>query len=175
MRKVAMAGACVLAIFAIGACGGDDDEDTTAADTTAATEEEFTAQVTEACDAAGAEILGTQEALQEALASGDIDSVVQEELIPLYEGLLADLEAITPPEELADTYDQYLASVNESVDLLEENAGELFEASTGGENEVTQQADALEQETDQLGAELGIPETCGEGTSTGATGAEGAG
>jgi hypothetical protein len=160
-----------LASVAIAACGGDDED---SGDDSASSSDDFVAQVTEACDAAGAELTDSQESLQNAVleGEGDLGDLVSEELVPVYDGLIADLEAITPPEDQADQYDELLANLNESVDLLENNADELFAAASGEENEVTQQADELEAESDQLASELGIPATCGEGEATGTTGAE---
>jgi hypothetical protein len=160
-----------LASVAIAACGGDDED---SGDDSASSSDDFVAQVTEACDAAGAELTDSQEALQSAVleGEGDLGELVADELVPVYDGLISDLEAITPPEDQADAYDDLLANLNESVDLLENNADELFAATTGEENEVTQQADELEAESDQLASELGIPATCGEGEPAGATGAE---
>jgi hypothetical protein len=175
LRKTILLAVVALASFALAACGGDDDETTTGADD-AASSEDFVAEVTAACDAAGEELVQSQEALQGAVlgGEGDLEALVQDELVPIYEGLLSDLEGITPPEDQADDYEEYLATVNESLDLLENNADELFAAAQGEQNEITQQADDLEAQSDQLAADLGIPETCGEGTSTGATGAGGA-
>ena len=152
-------------------------ESTTASSDDAASSEDFVAEVTAACDAAGAELLASQEALQGAVLGdgGDLDQLVQDELVPVYDGLISDLEGITPPEDQADAYDQLLSNLNESVDLLESNSEELFAAASGETNEVTEQADELEAESDQLAADLGIPESCGEGESSGATGAEGTG
>jgi hypothetical protein len=162
-----------LAGFALVACGGDDETTTSAEETSS---DDFVAEVTAACDAAGEELVNSQEALQGAVlgGGGDLESLVQDELVPIYEGLISDLEGITPPEDQADQYDQLLTNLNESVDLLENNAEELFAAAQGEQNETTEQADELEAESDQLAADLGIPETCGEGESAGATGAAGA-
>jgi hypothetical protein len=172
LKKTLLLLVVALAGVALVACGGDDDETTTSGDESA-TSDDFVAEVTAACDAAGEELLASQEELQGAVlgGEGDLESLVQDELVPIYEGLISDLEGITPPEDQADTYDQLLATLNESVDLLENNAEELFAASAGEQNEVTQQADDLEAESDQLAADLGIPESCGEGESTGTTGA----
>ena len=173
LRKTTVLAVVALASLAIAACGGDDDESTTASDD-AASSEDFVAEVTAACDAAGAELVSSQEALQGAVLGdgGDLDQLVQDELVPVYDGLISDLEGITPPEDQADAYDQLLSNLNESVDLLENNAEELFAAASGETNEVTEQADELEAESDQLAADLGIPDTCGEGESSGTTGAE---
>ena len=170
LRKTLVLAVVALAGLAIAACGGDDDEDTTSS-------EDFVAEVTAACDAAGAELADSQTALQEAVlgGGGNLESLIQEELVPVYDGLISDLEGITPPEDQADTYDELLTNLNESVDLLENNATDLFAAAQGEENDVTRQADELEAESDQLAAELGVPENCGEGEAAGATGAEGTG
>jgi hypothetical protein len=175
LKKTIVLAVVALASFALVACGGDDDETTTSAEETTSSED-FVAEVTAACDAAGEELVQSQEALQGAVlgGGGDLESLVQDELVPIYEGLISDLEGITPPEDQADQYDELLTNLNESVDLLENNAEDLFAAAQGEQNEITQQADELEAESDQLAADLGIPETCGEGESTGATGAAGA-
>ena len=159
------------------ACGGDDDETTTATSGDAAASADFVTQVTSACDEAAAELTSSQEALQGAVleGSGDLEALVQDELVPVYESLIADLEEITPPADQADQYEELLANLNKSVDLLENDAEDLFAAAQGETNEVTEQADELEAESDQLAAHLGIPESCGEGESTGATGAAGTG
>ena len=161
-----------IASLAIAACGGED-ETTTAADSSA--EDDFVAQVTEACDAAGAELASSQEALQGAVlnGSGDLQKLVQDELVPVYDNLISDLEAISPPEGQADTYDELLGNLRKSVDLLENKTEDVFAAAQGQTNAVTQQVDQLEAESDQLAAELGVPQNCGEGETSGATGAEG--
>jgi hypothetical protein len=168
--KLAVLAVAALSSLALAACGGDDE--TTSGDTSDS--DDFVAEVTAACDAAGAELAASQEALSGAVlgGGGDLDQLVQDELVPVYDGLISDLEAITPPEDQAETYEELLANLNESVDLLENNSEELFAAAQGETNEVTEQADQLEAESDQLASELGIPDTCGEGESTGATGAE---
>jgi hypothetical protein len=173
LRKIAILAVAALASAALAACG--DDEETTSGEATSS--EDFVAEVTAACDAAGTELAESQEALQGAVlgGEGDLASVVQEELVPVYDGLISDLEGITPPADQADTYDELLANLNESVDLLENNAEDVFAAASGETNEVTEQVDQLEAESDQLAAELGVPENCGEGEASGATGAEGSG
>ena len=130
LRKTIVLAVVALASLAIAACGGDDDESTTASSDDAASSEDFVAEVTAACDAAGAELLASQEALQGAVLGdgGDLDQLVQDELVPVYDGLISDLEGITPPEDQADAYDQLLSNLNESVDLLESNSEELFAA-----------------------------------------------
>lgn len=175
IRKSLVFAVMALAALAIAACGGDDGDSGSGDDATSS--EDFVTEVTAACDAAGAELAESQEALQGAVlgGGGDLEQLVQDELVPVYEGLISDLEAITPPEDQADTYEQLLANLNESVELLEENAEELFAAASGEQNEITEQADKLEAGSDQLAAELGIPENCGEGEAAGTTGAEGTG
>ena len=175
-KRMSLLVAVVLAALGLVACGGDD-ETTTSAEETTTSSDDFVAEVTAACDSAAAELADSQAALQGAVleGSGDLEGLVQDELVPVYDGLISDLEGITPPADQAEQYDQLLSSLNESVDLLESNAEELFAAAQGETNEVTEQADELEAESDQLARELGIPETCGEGESTGATGVEGTG
>ncbi|HEX6116528.1 MAG TPA: hypothetical protein VFY99_05465 [Solirubrobacterales bacterium] len=172
-KKTVVFAVAALAGLAIAACGGDDESATTSSDD-AAGSEDFVAEVTAACDAAGAELAQSQEALQGAVLNGegDLVALVQDELVPVYDGLISDLEAITPPEDQADTYDQLISNLNESVDLLENNAEDVFAAASGEQNDITEQVDQLEAESDQLAAELGVPENCGEGETTGATGAE---
>jgi hypothetical protein len=176
LKKTLLTVVVALASFALVACGGDDDETTTSGDE-ATSSDDFVAEVTAACDSAAAELTDSQEALQGAVlgGGGDLQQLVQDELVPVYEGLISDLEEIAPPEDQAAQYEELLGNLNESVDLLENNAEDLFAAAQGETNDVTEQADELEAESDQLARELGIPETCGEGESTGATGAEGTG
>jgi hypothetical protein len=163
--------ALATALIAAG-CGGDDDE--------GATPEDFTAEVTAACEEASTQLGGAVTSLQEAAISGDPDQLtaaVEDDLMPVLTSLQSDLEAITPPEEDADSYDQLLANFDESITLLEENPVEFIEASSGDQNELTQQAEELEAESDQLASDLGIPEDCGEasGGATGPTGPESSG
>jgi hypothetical protein len=172
-KKITALVLAALAGVAIGACGGDDD--TTSSDSTSS--EDFVAEVTAACDEAGTQLAESQLTLQGAVldGEGDLASVVQEELVPVYDNLISDLEGITPPSDQADTYEQLLANLNESVDLLENNAEDIFAAAGGEQNEITKQVDELEAESDQLASELSIPENCGEGEVSGTTGAEGTG
>jgi hypothetical protein len=173
LKKTILLAVVALASLALVACGGDDDETTTSADDPASSED-FVTEVTAACDAAGEEILASQEEIQGAVleGEGDLEALIQDELVPIYENLVADLEAITPPDGQTEQYDQLIANMNESIDILENQGEELFAAAQGEENEVTQRADELEAEADQLATELGVPPTCAEAQSTGATGAE---
>jgi hypothetical protein len=174
LKKITALAVAALASVAIGSCGGDDDSTTSSGSTGS---EDFVAEVTAACDEAGTRLAESQLVLQGAVldGEGDLVSVIREELVPVYDDLLSDLEGITPPEDQAETYEQLLANLNESVDLLKDNAEDIFAAAGGEQNEITKQVDELEAESDQLASELGIPENCGEGEVSGTTGAEGTG
>lgn len=163
--------ALATALIAAG-CGGDDEE-TISADSG----EDFVTQVTEACDAARADLDEVDSSIQDAITAGDaeqVTTIVQEDLVAVSNALIDDLETITPPEDQADTYEQYLANAQEGVDLAEESAEEFISAAGGEQNEVSQQIQGIETENDQLSDELGIPESCGEGAggTTGEAGAE---
>jgi hypothetical protein len=166
-----LAAALATALIAAG-CGGDDDEETSG--------EDFVTQVTEACDEAGAQLTDVAPALQEAIVSGDTEQVgaaVEDDLVPVYESLQSDLDGLAPPDEDADTWDQLLANLDETISLIQDQPEEYVAAAGGEQNDVTQRAEELEAESDQLASELGVPVNCGEpgGGATGPTGAEGSG
>ena len=172
MRRptAAVAGALATGLIAAG-CGGDDDETTSAA----APSDDFVAQVTAACDSAGQELDAQEGALVDAVASGDEDEInaaVEDELLPIFDGLVSDLEAIDPPADQAADYDELLAKLDESLDLLRDDPSAVYAAAQGESNEVTERAEQLERETDALAAQLGVPQDCGEGDA-GATGPTG--
>ncbi len=172
-RLIALLVAALATTLIAAGCGGDDDEEATSS-------EDFVAEVTATCEDASSELAGAASSLQGAVISGnpdELDTAVQDDLVPPLRSLQSDLEGITPPEEDADTYDQLLANFDESISLLEENPTEFFEASSGEQNDISEQTQELEDESDQLASELGVPDNCGEpgGGATGATGAEGSG
>jgi hypothetical protein len=107
-----LAGAVIAAALVLAGCGGGDDGG-------GASEEEFIAEVDAVCTQTSEEI----EALY--AESGDPSNVSQLDALlakrlPISEQAQEQVEAIEPPDELADEYDQYLSQRREFISLLQE-------------------------------------------------------
>ncbi len=166
--------AAVLATGVIAAGCGGDDEESTSSDSGS---DDFVAQVTAVCDDAAADFVGLQTGLQEAVLSGEkasFETFISDQLAPLFDSLISDLDAIEPPEDQAADYDTLIGNLQESSDLITDDPGAIIEASTDPNSEVATQIEELGTESDQLATELGIPDDCGETTDGAATGAESA-
>jgi hypothetical protein len=115
-------------------------------------------ELIEEADATCAEFDRRIEDVQEPESLEDIEGYLQE-IRPIVEEGTDELDALEPPEELADEYDDWIAATRSAVDRFDE----LEEAAASGDEqriqEVFQEAGQGE-EADRLAQELGFQE-CG--------------
>jgi hypothetical protein len=132
--------------LAAAGCGGGDDR---------LTREELV----EEADATCADFDQRIEEVGEPESPEDIERYVQE-IRPIVEEGTDELDALQPPEELEDDYDQWIQETRSAIDMLDE----LEEAAASGDEqriqEVLQAAGEGGEEADRLAQELGFQE-CG--------------
>ena len=158
LRITTLAAAAVTALVIAG-CGGDDDTTSTSGTSgatgvsgTPLSEEEFVSQVNSICADGNdqVEALGAPPNSIEGL--GDY----AREIIDISEPLIAQLEAVTPPEDLQSDYDAYVEAVKSQIELDEQLA---TAADAGDTKEVQSLAQELEQnDTDSTATALGLTE-----------------
>jgi hypothetical protein len=131
--------------LAAAGCGGDD----------RLTREELV----EEADATCADFDQRIEEVGEPESPEDIERYVQE-IRPIVEEGTDELDALEPPEELEDEYDQWIQETRSAIDMFDE----LEEAAASGDEqriqEVLQGAGEGGEEADRLAQELGFQE-CG--------------
>jgi hypothetical protein len=132
--------------FAAAGCGGGDDR---------LTREELV----EEADATCAEFDQRVDEVDEPESLDDIERYVQE-IRPIVEEGTDELDALEPPEELQDEYDDWIAATRSGVDRFDE----LEEAAASGDEqriqEVLQGAGEGGEEASRLAQEIGLQE-CG--------------
>ena len=132
LKKITAISALVLAAGLIAAGCGDDDEDTTSAATTtgatgatgatggeALSESEFSKQGNEICREAN-----------KAIDAGEGQSESQEDfatgtLVPAVEDAHSEFQQLTPPEADADTYDEFLTEIQDTIDEIKSDPSSL--------------------------------------------------
>jgi hypothetical protein len=116
-------------------------------------------QLVEEADATCADFDQRIEEIDEPESPEDIEGYVQE-IRPIVEEGTDELDALQPPEELEDEYDQWIQETRSAIDMLDE----LEEAAASGDEqriqEVLQGAGEGGEEADRLAQELGFQE-CG--------------
>jgi hypothetical protein len=131
--------------LAAAGCGGDD----------RLTREELVEEADETC----ADFDQRIEEVGEPESPEDIERYVQE-IRPIVEEGTDELDALQPPEELEDDYDQWIQETRSAIDMFDE----LEEAAASGDEqriqEVLQGAGEGGEEADRLAQELGFQE-CG--------------
>jgi hypothetical protein len=132
--------------LAAAGCGGGDDR---------LTREELV----EEADATCADFDQRIEEINEPESPADIERYVQE-IRPIVEEGTDELDALQPPEELEDEYDQWIQETRSAIDMFDE----LEEAAASGDEqriqEVLEGAGEGGEEADRLAQELGLQE-CG--------------
>lgn len=150
------------AALAIAGCGGDDDTTTastgasgaTGAGGSALTEEEFVSQA----DAICADVNGQIEGLQAPTASDDLATLSDfaQQGLDIVEPAVEQFQALVPPEDLQDQWEDYLSSVEDQVDLDRQLADA---AAAGDTQEVNSLVDQLNAgNNNQAAADLGLDE-----------------
>ncbi|MGH3058306.1 MAG: hypothetical protein ACRDPP_08700 [Gaiellaceae bacterium] len=133
--------------LAAAGCGGGDDR---------LTREELI----EEADATCADFDRQIEEIDEPESLDDIERYVQE-IRPIVEEGTDELDALEPPEELRDEYDQWIEETRSAIDRFDE----LEEAAASGDEQRIQEVfqDAGEgEEADRLAEEMGFQD-CGSG------------
>jgi hypothetical protein len=116
-------------------------------------------ELVEEADATCADFDQRIEEIDEPESPEDIERYVQE-IRPIVEEGTDELDALQPPEELEDDYDQWIQETRSAIDMFDE----LEEAAASGDEqriqEVLQGAGEGGEEADRLAQELGFQE-CG--------------
>jgi hypothetical protein len=163
LRALALIATLAAATLVAAGCGGDDEP----------SDEEFVAEVNEVCTAAATDLQAAVTSLFGVTDERQAAEAFSDEVVPVIEDLIADLDEIEPPSDKADDYDRLLELTTESKDLIAEDPQAAFEAESGeGSSEVGQRIEDISNEADELSASLGIPADCGgaAGDSSGSTG-----
>jgi hypothetical protein len=163
MSRSALIAALLAVTLVAAGCGGDDE----------VSDEEFVAEVEEVCTAAEADLQAAVLSIIGVTNEQQAAEKFTDEILPLIDQLIADLEEITPPEDKAADYDRLLELTNESKDLIAEDPQAAFEAESGaGSSGLGQRIDEISAEANELSASLGIPAGCGSsgGSAGGSTG-----
>lgn len=141
----------------LAACGGDDD----------VSDEDFVAQVTEACDATGEEVAALESEFTGATSEEEITALIQDELVPVFDGLRDNLEAVDVPEDKQDDYDQLIDLAAEQSEIVSEDPTAILDATSEG----AERSQEITEEANDLSESLGLPSDCGDpGGASGATG-----
>jgi hypothetical protein len=116
-------------------------------------------ELVEEADATCADFDQRIEEIDEPESPEDIERYVQE-IRPIVEEGTDELDALQPPEELEDDYDQWIQETRSAIDMFDE----LEEAAASGDEEriqeVLQSAGEGGEDADRLAQELGFQE-CG--------------
>ncbi len=134
-------------------CGGDDEEDPDSGSTDALSREEFDTRAEEICAGAKEEISSVTADLRQRMGedSTKIPELFKElftSVAPIVRDTMNELGTLTPPEDLEQTLDDFVAQANEAADQLEADPAKLAKQALGGENPFP--------ELEQLGTELGL-------------------
>ena len=155
LRRITAVLALALAAGLIAAGCGDDDDETT---TTSTTTEAGATGATGATGASGGEPLSEEEFVEQGNAicsdvnqklqggpqSGSEEQFIDKTFIPAVEDGLADLGQLTPPEDLADSYQEMLDEGNKVLDDVKSDPSALGQGSFA--------------KFDQLAGEVGLTE-----------------
>jgi hypothetical protein len=148
-----------VAALAIAGCGGDDDTSSTTGTSgatgvsgTPLSQDEFVSQVNAICADGNdqVEALGTPP--NDIKGLGDY----AQQVLDISEPLLAQLEAITPPEDQQADYDAYVAAVNDQAELDQQLATAAQAGDTKEVQSIAQQLQA--NDTDSQAEALGLTE-----------------
>jgi hypothetical protein len=163
MRLLLLALACAVCLVACG--GGDDEEpvpagsgsgDATEESSSGGGSEDWTAQVNAVCRRNQRE---TQKIAAEAQEEGgatdeELTATVIERSVPLQEQLLAELDDVEPPEDVADDYDSFLDRIGDGVDLFPRLAGSV--RSGKEDQELAEEFGKIADETRPFAQEHGL-------------------
>ena len=154
------------ATLAIAGCGGDDDTTDTSG-TSGATgvagvplsQDEFVSQGNAICDDVNTQLRDLQ-----APDGNDLQSIADyaEQGIAIVEPALEQFQALTPPEDLQSTWDEYLSSAEEQIELDRQLQAA---AAAGDQKQVESLIQQLQElDNDSVAKELGL-DTCAEDSS----------
>ena len=130
--------------LAVGAgCGGDGDD--------RLSREELVSEADAICAEYEAE-LGT---LAEPESLADFERLVQDAK-PIVENGIESLQALNPPEDLEDEFDEWISRNEENVAAIEDLQEAVADRDEQRIQEIVRQIDENEQEADELAAEIGL-------------------
>jgi hypothetical protein len=129
-----MALACTALVLVIAGCGGDDETSSSTTSTTAAlTETEFLAQGNAICIAANKEL---DQAANDTFTGGQpTDAQIEQYagvLVPNVQGQVDAIRALTPPEDLVDQVDTFLADAEDALAQVSDDPSLLLTSDSNG-------------------------------------------
>jgi hypothetical protein len=140
----------ILAVVGAGAslagCGGGGDR---------LTMEELSARADEVC----ARFEKSLDALEEPQSMGEIGPYA-EQARPIVEDAVAELRKLEPPDDVAATWDRWMALNDQSIDALSDLAHAAAAGDAARVREVAAEAAAADDRADALAGELGLQD-CG--------------
>lgn len=146
MRRVALLFALVLAIVVAGCGGGGGGGDRLSKD-------EYVAQADAICK----EVEQKGDAIEEPTSLEDVGRFVDEAL-PVFDDGLDRLRELRPPAELQDAVDDWLATGNETRDLLEELKDVAGDGDAAKVQELGGKGEDLDKKSDDLARQIGLEE-----------------
>ena len=106
-------------------------------------------------DAICAEYEAELGALAEPESLADFERLVQDAK-PIVENGIESLQALEPPEDLEDEFDEWISRNEENVAAIEDLQEAVAERDEQRIQEIVRQIDENEQEADELAAEIGL-------------------
>lgn len=146
MRRLALLFALVLAIVVAGCGGGGGGGDRLSKD-------EYVAQADAICK----EVEQKGDAIEEPTSLEDVGRFVDEAL-PVFDDGLDRLRELRPPAELQDAVDDWLATGNETRDLLEELKDAAGDGDAAKVQELGGKGEDLDKKSDDLARQIGLEE-----------------
>jgi hypothetical protein len=145
LRACAVPGVAALVLAA--ACGGDD----------GLSREEFVSEADAICQ----EFDQRVDDVEQPQSPDDVERYV-DEVRPVIEDGLNELEGLQPPEEFEDQWNQLVARNDESLEALDD----LRRAAANGDverlQEISEEASRRDDESDRIAREIGLQECAGE-------------
>ena len=164
--RLALLALAAAASLAVAGCGGDDDTTATTAGVSGATgasgtplsQDEFASQANAICSDVNDQLRGLE------APTNDLDSIAAftKEGLAIVEPALQQFQTITPPEDLQSTWDQYLSSAQQQIDLDKQLQAAAEAGDTEQVKSLIKQVQALNN--DALAKKLGL-DTCAEETT----------
>jgi hypothetical protein len=130
---ILMALACAALVLVVGGCGGDDESSSTTSTAAALTETAFLAQGNAICIAANKEL---DQAANDTFTGGQpTDAQIEQYagvLVPNVQGQVDAIRALTPPEDLADQVDTFLADAEDALAQVSDDPSLLLTSDDNG-------------------------------------------
>jgi hypothetical protein len=134
--------AALLTVGGLAACGSSDDSTST---TAALTSDELVSQTNAICkdhaDAINSAVTELFQAGQPSAA--DVRTIVKETILPQYSAQIGQLDALTPPADLAGGWDRWITDSTTTRDAIKDDPNAAFDQSLAEFKTVNDEATAL--------------------------------